>query len=318
MKYKKLGKSDVNVSEIIQGCWAMAGDYFGAAEDRNSIEAIRTSLELGVNTFDNAEIYGKGHAEEVLGKALKGVSRDKYVLISKVWTNHFERDEMIKACRGSMERLGVDCIDVYFLHYPPVDNSIEESMENIMHLKELGMIRAIGISNFTLEQMKTAMACGQVDVIQPCYSLLWRYIDRDILPFCIENGVGVIPYSSLAQGLLTGTLTKDTPIADGRKNAALFQPENYGRCLEVAEFVKAVGAKYGKTTAQCAINWLTNTPGITAPIVGGTDASQSAENVEAVNWKLSDADYAAINKKSREFTDTMPEYELFFRTTVKK
>jgi myo-inositol catabolism protein IolS len=318
MKKKMLGSSGVAVSGIIQGCWAMAGDYFGAAEDRDSIEAIRTSLDLGVNTFDNAELYGKGHAEEVLGRALRGVSRDKYVLISKVWTTHYSREDMMEACRGSMKRMGVDCIDVYFLHYPPVDRSIEESMENIMHLKEEGMIRAIGISNFSLAEMKAAMAAGQVDVIQPCYSLLWRYIDRDILPFCIENNIGVIPYSSLAQGLLTGTLTKDTPISDGRRNAALFQPENYSRCLDVAEFVKTIGAKYGKSTAQCAIQWLARTPGITAPIVGGTDAGQSRENVGAVDWEMSREDYDAIDGKSREFTDTMPEYELFFRTDVKK
>jgi myo-inositol catabolism protein IolS len=318
MKRKMLGKSGVAVSEIIQGCWAMAGDYFGAAEDRDSIKAIRTSLELGVNTFDNAELYGKGHAEEVLGRALSGVDRARYVLISKVWTTHYGREDMREACRCSMERMGVDYIDVYFLHYPPVDRSIEESMENIMRLKHEGMIRAVGISNFSLAEMKTAMAAGQVDVIQPCYSLLWRYIDRDILPFCIGNDIGVIPYSSLAQGLLTGTLTKDTPIADGRRNAALFQPENYERCLDVAEFVKRVGAKYGKSTAQCAINWLTRTSGITAPIVGGTDAGQSGENVGAVDWEMSREDYEAIERKSREFTDTMPAYELFFRTDIKK
>lgn len=318
MLYKKLGNSNIETSGIILGCWAMAGDYFGAADDRDSIAAIRTSLELGVNTFDNAELYGNGRAEEVLGRALQGVDRDKYVLITKVWKSNMARERMIKACEGSMKRLNVDYLDVYFLHYPVDDVPIGQIMESIMHLKQTGKIGAIGVSNFSLEQMREAMKYGEIDVVQPCYSLLWRYIDRDILPFCREKNIGVIPYSSLAQGLLTGAFTPKSVLGDDRRNSALFQPGIFEQCLEVRDFIAKIGEAHGKTSAQVAINWLTHTPGITAPIVGGTNARQATENVEAVNWRLTDAEYAAIDARSRQFTDRMPEFRLFFSTEVKK
>ena len=317
MNYVELGKSGVKVSEIVLGCWAIGGDYFGAKEDARSIACIQASFEMGVNSFDTAELYGRGHSEEVMGKALKGIDRSRYVLIDKAWTSHFDKKGMAKALADSMRRLRTDYLDVYFLHYPPVEQSIGEAMENILALKKSGVIKAVGVSNFSLSQMEEALRYGEIDVIQPCYSLLWRYDDRDVLPFCREKGIGVIPYSTLAQGLLTGALNKDTVFTDGRKNAALFQPGVYEQCLEVTSFVSSIAEKYGKTTAQTVINWLIHTPGISAPIVGGSSIRHAEENAGATGWRLSDGDYAAIDARSREFTDKMPEYELFFNTNIK-
>ena len=318
MTTKKLGSSDVCVSSIVLGTWAMGGDYFGAIEDKDSIRCIQTNIENGVTTIDSAEIYGNGRAEVVVGRSLQGVSRDKYVMLSKAWTSHFGKDSIREAAEGSIKRLGCEYLDVYFLHYPPVEQSIAEAMESIARLKSEGIIRAIGVSNFSLDQLKEARKYGQVDVIQPCYNLLWRYIDRDILPYCIENNIGIITYSSIAQGLLTGKMTKDTVIEDGRKKAALFQPGVYERCLEVTDFVKKVAQKYKKTPTQVCINWLFNTTGITASIVGCKNEAQALENIDSLDFTLSKEDYDAINQASRDFTDKMPEYELFFRTDVKK
>lgn len=319
MEYRMLGKSGMKVSEIILGCWAMGGGYFGDAADRDSIEAVRASFELGVNTFDTAEVYGRGHSERVLGKALEGIDRDKYVISSKVFKHNMRHDLLIRACEQSLRNLKTDYLDIYFLHYPVDNVPIGESMEAMLELKERGLIRAIGLSNFSLEQQKEAMKYGPVDVIQPCYSLLWRYHDKDLLPFCIENGVGIVPYSPLAQGLLTGKYKKMDVFTDGRSRAALFQPENYQRCLEVTEAVREVSARHGKTPAQGAINWLLMTPGITAPIVGARNAVQARENIGATGWRFTDEEYAEIDEASRKFTDSLPRYALFFSTeTVKE
>lgn len=318
MIYRKLGKTQIEISAIVLGCWAMGKGYFGDPVEQNSIHCIRESIEHGITTIDNAELYGRGEAEEVLGKAIAGLDREKLVLISKAWTSHFGRDSMEEACNGTLKRLGTDYLDVYFLHYPPVHESMEEAVGNMMRLKEQGKIRAIGVSNFSLAQLREAMQYGEIDVIQPCYNLLWRYDDRDVLPFCIEQDIGVITYSSLAQGLLTDKYFDGTRPTDGRAKAALFQPDVFERCLTVSKFVAGIAQKYGKTTAQTAINWMVQTPGITAPIVGGTTVKQALENIGAVDFTLSAEDYAAIDAVSREFVAGLPEYELFFNTNIKE
>lgn len=216
MTKKQLGASQVYVSPIILGTWSMGGDYFGETEDRAGETVIRTYLENGIDTFDTAEIYGNGRAETMLGRALEGVDRGSYTLISKVFPHHYAMADMEKACDDTLKRLKTDYLDTYFLHYPPKDMTIGQAMENILTLKEKGKIRSIGVSNFTLDMLKKARNYADVDVVQPCYNLLWRYIDADLLPYCVQQGIGVIPYSTLAQGLLTGHFKKDTPITARR------------------------------------------------------------------------------------------------------
>ena len=282
MEYKKLGKSDVLVSELILGCWAMGGDYFGATEDKSSLEALEVSYENGVNTFDTAEIYGDGRSERVVGEAARRIGRDKVRIISKVFKPSMSHDKMIKACEDSLQRLGTDYLDVYFLHYPVAEEevTIQERMETMEELKKAGKIRAIGLSNFSLEEMKAAMRFGQVDVIQPCYSLLWRY-DEALLEFSRKQEISVIPYSTLAQGLLTGKYQKGAVFTDGRARAALFQLQ---------------------------------TQGITAPIVGAKNGRQAQENLKAAGWQFSKEDYDVIDRASRRFMEGLPHYTLFFNT----
>lgn len=317
MEYKKLGKSDVRISPMVLGGWSMGGDYFGSVEDQSSIDCIRTYLEHGIHTFDNAEIYGMGRSEEVMGRALAGEERSTYTLISKVWPTHYSMKEMENSCDASLKRLQTDYLDVYFLHYPPRGMTIEEAMTGMNALKEKGKIRSIGVSNFSLEQLQEAQRYGQVDAVQPCYNLLWRYIDRDLLPYCVENGIGVIPYSTLAQGLLTGKFKKDTVITGGRKKAALFQPGVYEECLKVSDELVKIGRKYGKTAAQICISWLIQNQKLTAPIVGGADRKHALENMEALHFTLEPDDYERIDSISRSFCDNMPEYLIFFDSRTK-
>lgn len=315
MEMRKLGQTDVMVSPMILGTWSMGGLYWNEPDDSVSVAAVRKAMELGINTFDTAETYGFGRSETVLGKALEGVDRGSYTMISKC-KYHYTKEEMRASITASLQRLKTDYLDVYFIHRPPLANTttIEEAMTNILELKQEGLIRAVGVSNFSLPQLKQALAVGPVDVIQPCYNLLWRYEDADNVPFCRENGIGIITYSSLAQGLLTGAFKPDTPISDGRKKAALFQPGVYEKCLEVTRVVAECSAKYGKTPAQGAINWLVHTPGITAPIIGGSTPDKIEENIQAVGWRMEQEDYDIIDQASKAFMATIPHYISFFDT----
>ena len=165
--------------------------------------------------------------------------------------------------------------------------------------------------------LKEASAYGTVDVIQPCYNLLWRYIDKDILPYCVKENIGVIPYSTLAQGLLTGRFTKDTQITGGRAKAALFQPGVYEECLEVTDALIELGKKYDHSATQICINWLVKNPNLTAPIVGGANAEHALDNLKALDFIMEQEDYKKIDEISSAFCEKMPEYQLFFDTKVK-
>ena len=282
----------------------------------NSVAVVLVTLILSYFTL----VFGELVPKRLAMKNPEGVSlklAGMLYAISKVFKPSMAHDKMVKACEDSLSRLGTDYLDVYFLHYPIPEEevSIQERMETMTELKKAGKIRAIGLSNFSLEEMKAAMKYGQVDVIQPCYSLLWRY-DEELLKFSRENDIAVIPYSTLAQGLLTGKYKKGATFTDGRSRAALFQPENYDRALEVTDVLAGISAKYGKTPAQGAIAWLLQTPGVTAPIVGAKNGKQAAENIQASGWQFSPEDYEAIDRASREFTEGLPHYTLFFNTNT--
>ena len=315
----KLGKTDVQVSEIIQGTWVMGKDYWGGAEDRESMEAIQCALEHGIQTFDTAYIYGRGHAEELLGEALKG-KREECTIITKLWKTDMAKERVQIGLDDAMRRLKTEFIDVFFIHYPVEEVPIEDTMSELMRLKEEGRIGAIGVSNFSLAQMKGAMKYGDIDVIQPCYSLLWRFIDTDILPFAIENGIAVIPYSPLGQGILTGSMKPGHTFkpGDSRQNTPLFAPENFERALAVTERVKEVAEKYGRTPAQTAIRWIMQCAGMTAPIVGARNIRQVNDNVGAIGWELSAGDMAYLDGFSKEFAYSLPKYRTLFDKSIEE
>lgn len=314
-----MGRSDISLSEISIGCWVMGGDYWGGADDKESVEAIIEAVENGVNFIDTAELYGNGRSEEVVGKALKG-RRDKVMISSKVWKTNMHYHDVFKACEGSLKRLGTDHIDVYFIHYPNDEVDIEETMSAMLELKKQGKIREIGLSNFDRKQMEEALKIGRYEVIQPCYSLLWRFIEEDIVPFCLENEIGIVAYSPLAQGILTGKFTKDWKFreGDGRQNVPLFAKGRFEKCLKVAEELKPYAQRHGKTQGQVAINWVTSMPGITSAIVGARNAAQMKENLGAAGWRLSKEELEEIDKIGRQVTDHLPRFENFFSNRIIK
>jgi len=317
MKHYELGNTGVKVTEIIQGLWEAGGGHFGVPNDDATIEAVHACLEVGIDTFDTAVRYGSGHSEEMLGKALKGVNRSEYVLIAKAWPTHYSKEGMEEGINTSLKLMNTDYLDVYFLHYPTYWNtenpvSMQEAMENICDLKKRGKIRSVGVSNFCLEELKQAQGYGQIDVIQPGYNLLWRYIDRDILPYCIETNMPIISYSCLAQGLLTGTHLREKKVPDNRSNTALFIDGTYEKCLDFTDSLIPMAQKYNCTVPQLVIRWMLDTKGITAPLVGSSNRKQVLENVKAIDLVLSKEDYDLLDARSKEFGESIPEYELNF------
>lgn len=314
IEQRALGTSGIPVSIVGLGTWSMGGAWWGPSDDAESIRTIRRALDLGVTLFDTAEVYAAGHSEEVLGAGLEG-RRHEAVISSKVGAHHFDTASVRMAFEDSCRRLRTDYIDVYFLHWPNIDVPIEETMTAMVRLKEEGKIRAIGVSNFTAAEMAEAAQFGAIDVLQPPYSLLWRFGEKEDFPWCQDHGVGLMTYSSLAQGLLTGMLRREMQLPDGdrRPGTAMFQPAHYGVCLDVVEQVRPIAAKHGKTVAQTALAWLAAQPGVSSTLVGARTVAEIEEDVGAAGWKLEPEDLAEIDRLGRSVTDDYPPYPDIFR-----
>lgn len=314
---KRIGETKVEISELIQGTWVMGKDYWGGAEDTESIDAILCALDQGITTFDTAYIYGAGYAEELLGKALLG-KRSKCQVITKLWKTDMAKARVQLGLEQAMQRLKTDYIDIFFIHYPSDEIPIEETMTELMRLKEEGKIGAIGVSNFSLGQMVEAQQYGKIDIIQPCYSLLWRFIDKDILPYCIENHISVIPYSPLGQGILTGKMkgAYKFKAEDKRTSTPLFLPENFNNALAVTEDVIRIGIKYNKTPAQTAIRWVMQAKGMSLPIVGARNKEQVIDNIGAIGWSLTEEDFKELDDISKRFSNKLPTYRTLFDKTI--
>jgi len=300
MEHRRLGSSPVSVSEIGLGTWGMSGAFWGAADDTESIRVVHRALDLGVTLIDTAEVYGQGHAEEVLGKALVG-RRDKAVVASKAGPHHLAPADVEAALEGSLKRLQTDHLEIYFIHWPNPDVPIGSTMETMEKLRSRGLIQAIGVSNFGPKEMDEARRYGTIDVLQPPYNMLWREVEAATLPYCRQNNIGIIPYSGLAQGLLTGTLSRDTRFVEGdeRRTTVLFQPGTYESALDAVDGLRPIAAKYGKTVAQLAIQWLTSRPGVSAPLLGGRTVREMEENAGSVGWKIAEADITAIDNLTK-------------------
>lgn len=322
MQRNQIGKSDVTVSEIILGCWVMGGAQWGGADDAESIRAIHAAKDAGIDTLDTAEVYNDGYSEEVIGKAIKGHAHE-YVISSKVANNHMRAAEIKRACENSLKRLGRDYLDLYFLHWPAHFYGgeavpLEESLTALAELQQAGKIKAVGLSNFSQADFEAAGKVLRIDAYQPPFSLLWRRPAEELFDYCIAQDIAVVPYSPLGQGLLSGKFRMDTEFKgdDIRPGTPLFQPENRSRALALVEELRPIAQKYGKTPAQLAIRWVMQFPGVTAPIVGGRTAKQVGENAGAAGWSISDEDFAAMDKLSRDFWQQMPHYNHFFDLTI--
>ncbi len=307
---RTLGNSDLQLSPIGFGAWAIGGgDWqysWGAQDDMDSVTAIHRALDLGINWIDTAAIYGLGHSEEVVGRAVKSSSHKPYIFTkcSMRWHkdrsiyNSLKADSLVEEVEGSLTRLGVETIDLYQIHWPNPDGEIEEGWEALSRLREQGKLRWIGVSNFSVDQMKRAQKIAPITSLQPPYSMLRRAIEAEILPFAQENGIGVINYSPMLSGMLAGKMSAERvaafPADDWRRRNAEFSEPNLSRNLRLVELLREIGSGHGVSPGVVAVAWTLHHPAITAAIVGGRSARQVEETADALRFRLSEEEYARI------------------------
>jgi aryl-alcohol dehydrogenase-like predicted oxidoreductase len=313
MQTRKLGNSDLNITRVGFGAWAIGGGGWefgwGNQEDNDSIAAIKRALELGVNWIDTAAVYGTGHSEEVVAEALKewsGVRPHIFTKCSMVWDEHrkvrneYSVHSIRRECEASLRRLQVRVIDLYQMHWPPADNGagLEEAWQTMATLQKEGKVRWIGVSNFNVEQLKRAEKIAPVTSLQPPYSLIRRQIEAEILPYCQKRGIGVISYSPMASGLLTGAMTRERaaalPANDFRSRGAEFREPRLSKNIELVERLRQVGQRLGRSPGEIAIAWVLRNPAITGVIVGARNAKQVEGVVGAADVTLSKQDIAEI------------------------
>jgi len=307
METRRLGNSDMNISRVGLGAWAIGGSWrwgWGEQDDKESIAAIKRAVELGVNWIDTAAVYGLGHSETVIGAALKEMQNKPYIF-TKCGLRWKETDNsareaysILKAksvreeAENSLKRLGVDCIDLYQIHWPNPKAEIEEAWTEMAKLKEEGKVRFIGVSNHTAAQMERLKAIAPITSLQPPYNLINRSAESALLPFCKEHNIGVIVYSPMSSGLLTGKMTperiKSLPDDDWRKQDFNYTEPQLSRNLKLVETIKTIAAKKGVPPAQIAIAWTLKHPAVTAAIVGMRNSVQADETAGAANLVLSD------------------------------
>jgi aryl-alcohol dehydrogenase-like predicted oxidoreductase len=308
---RTLGNSDLQLTPIGFGAWAIGGGTWefawGPQDDNESIAAIHRALDLGVNWIDTAAIYGLGHSEEVVGRALKTTTHKPLVFTKCSMRWHKDRsiyrslkaDSLAEELEGSLRRLGVETIDLYQIHWPDPEAEIEEGWEALARFREQGKIRWIGVSNFTVEQMERARKIAPITSLQPPYSMLRRAAEKELLPFAQANGIGVINYSPMVSGLLTGMMTAERiaafPADDWRRRAAEFNEPRLGRNLRLVELLREIGNGHGVSPGVVAVAWTLHHPGITAAIVGGRSGQQVEGLAPALNFRLSEDEYGRIN-----------------------
>ena len=312
MEKRPLGDSGLDISIVGLGTWAMGGDvaWWGRVDDRESIAAIHEALDGGMNWIDTAPIYGCGHAEEIVGKVIQGRRSDVIVatkcglmfpdLPGTIPERCLTRDSIIRECEESLRRLRTDFIDLYQCHWPDPETPIRGTMEAMESLLSQGKIGAIGVSNFNCEQISGAREHGTVHALQPPFSMLQLRAADDLIPYCMEYGIGVIPYGPLSKGLLTGKFHANSVFDDHRAQEPDFIGDRFRRNLDIVESLKTIAADYDKTVAQLAVNWTATYPGVTAPIVGAKRPSQVREVLGGVGWSLSDDDRDRIDRMLRE------------------
>lgn len=296
MEYIQLGKTELMASRVGFGCWAMGGYGWGTVNDGESIRSIHRALELGINLFDTADVYGLGHSEEVLRRGL-GDDRKRVVIVTKFglrWdseariTRDISPQRVIEALEGSLRRLDIDAIPLYFIHGPDDSTPIEDTMGALVRCKEAGKVLHIGCSNLPVETVRRAHAVCPVTGVQASYNIVDRTAEQAIIPLCRELGISLLTFSSLAQGLLTGKYGPYVTFGeqDIRKRSQYFAGERAAENMETVMRVTAVARRLGVTPAQVALRWLLDNPDVVCALTGVKRPEQIEENSGATDWKL--------------------------------
>lgn len=311
MQTRQLGSTDLRLTTIGLGAWAMGGAgwkfSWGPQDDADSIATIRHAVDLGVNWVDTAPIYGLGHSEEVVGQALKGMTHKPIVATkcSRRWDDtgtpygNLKPDSLRAECEASLKRLGVEQIDLYQIHWPMPEADIEEAWGTLASLVKEGKLRHISVCNFNVAQLKRILPIHPVASLQPPYSMLVRGVEAELLPFCAANKIGVVAYSPMQKGLLTGKVTREWVAAlaesDHRRRDPMFQDPQLSANLELVDGMRPIAARAGKTPAQLAIAWALRRPEVTSAIVGARRPAQIEETVAAGDWVLSAEDIGTMD-----------------------
>lgn len=312
METLQLGQSDIQITPIIMGLWQAGKEMWVDIDDKQTTQAVRAAFDSGITTFDTAEAYGKGHSEKILASATTDI-RPKIIYATKVFANHLNYDQVLEACHRSLKNLQTDYIDLYQIHWPSgsfgfKEVPIGETMGALNDLKDQGKIRSIGVSNFSRLQLQEAVEYGQIDSLQPPYSLFWRHVEKDAMSFCVENNITILAYSPMAQGLLTGKFGPDHMFKKGdiRAKNKLFQPNTYARAQEALSKLRPLAEQRGITLGQLALSWVTSHPG-TCAIAGARNADQAIENARAGAISLSDDELSQLNEIGCGVTDYLEE-----------
>jgi len=314
MRTATLGRAGLQITRVGFGAWAIGGGNWdwgwGDQDDDESVAAIHRALELGVNWIDTAAQYGLGHSEEVVARALEGVEPRPYVFTkggqpegpNRTSFQTLKRDSLLSECEGSLRRLRLDAIDLYQIHWPIPDGEVEEGWSALAELKEQGLVRHIGVSNFSVAQLERTEAIAPVETLQPPYSLLDRDVEPDVLPWCEEHDVGVIVYSPMASGMLTGRMTRERieslPADDWRSKSDTFREPQLSRNLELVERLKRVADRHGVEPGAVAVAWTLRNPAVSGAITGFRRPDQVGPIVVAAGLELSDEDIAELEQSA--------------------
>jgi aryl-alcohol dehydrogenase-like predicted oxidoreductase len=315
MQTRQLGNSDLKITPLGVGAWAMGGGgwafAWGAQDDNESIGAIHAALDRGINWIDTAAVYGLGHSEEVVARALKGRSNRPYLFTKceRIWGEDrqigksLKRASILQECENSLRRLEIDVIDLYQIHWPEPDEDIEEGWSALAELKRQGKIRWAGVSNFNASQLARAQAIAPITSLQPPYSIIQPEIENDALPYCAKNNIGAIVYSPMKSGMLTGAMTRERienmPPDDFRRRTPNFQEPLLTRNLNLVEVLRGIGNRYGRTPGEVAIAWALRRPEVTAAIVGMRSPKQVEGVIGAADFRLSESEIEEIARRSR-------------------
>lgn len=305
MEYRKLGRTDIDVSVFALGCWPFAGGaVWGDQDDDVSIATVHAALDAGINFFDTAEGYENGHSERVLGRGLEG-RRHEAVIATKVSASHLKPADIVKACEQSLENLRTDYIDLYQIHWPNWEVPIEVSLKTLEELKLSGKIRAIGVSNFGIQDLSDLLDVGHCETNQLNYGLLWRVVEREILPLCQSREVGLICYSPLAQGLLTGRYASADEVPNGlartrwyskdRPNAKHGEDGCEAKVFEALDTIREICTRIDLPMATVALAWVRQQPGIASVLVGARSPEELGWNLPAIDLHLSDSEVADLS-----------------------
>jgi aryl-alcohol dehydrogenase-like predicted oxidoreductase len=320
MKYRKLGNTDLKLSEVTFGAWAAGGWMWGGTERGDAVDAIRASFDMGITSIDTAPIYGQGASEEIVGEAIKGMPRDQFQILTKFgmrWDlkkgdfgfsskdndgNDIEvykyagKESIMKECEDSLTRLGTDYIDLYQIHWPDSTTPIAETMEAVSRLIEQGKVRYAGVCNYNITQMAEAEKYISLVSNQVPYSMVKRDIVTELVPYCMDHGKSILAYSPLERGLLTGKMKPGHQFAPGdhRQTLSFFKEENLRRTNEFLDKVKHIADEKQLTLGQLVILWTLQQPGITITLVGARDKDQAVQNAKAIDSQLSPEEVEAI------------------------